>query len=74
MPKTTIHLGVHNHLVINGKCWEFVEETRRLITKEVDHAHDAKIFVITLNANKTFLASYVLHNSSDDIMELFKGE
>ncbi len=35
--------------------------------------HDAKIFVITLNANKT-LVNYLLHNSSDGIVELLKGE
>jgi hypothetical protein len=73
MSITTIHLGVHNHLIVNGKCWESVEEIRRLIAKEVDHMHDAKIFVITLNANKT-LVNYLLHNSSDGIVELLKGE
>jgi hypothetical protein len=74
MSRTTTHLGVHNHFVVNGKCWESIKKTRRLIAKEVDHAHDAKIFAITLHAYKTFLARYLLHNSNDDIVELFKGE
>jgi hypothetical protein len=36
MSRVMIHLGVHNHLVTNGKCRELVKETRRLIAKEVD--------------------------------------
>ncbi len=34
--------------VAHGKCQEFVEETRRLITKEVDCMPDAKISAISL--------------------------
>jgi len=35
---------------------------------------DAKIFSISFNANKTFLANYLLNDSSNGTMELFKGE
>ncbi len=69
-----IHLGVHNHLVVDGKFWELVEETRRFIAKEVDRTLDAKIFLISLNASKTFFASYLLNDSSHGTMELLKGE
>jgi hypothetical protein len=37
MSKISIHLSVHNHLVADGKCQEFVEETKTLIPKEVNH-------------------------------------
>jgi hypothetical protein len=73
MSRAIIHLGVHNHLVADGKCWELVEDTRRLITKEVDCTPDAKIFSICFNASKT-LASYLLDDSCNGIMEFFKGE
>jgi hypothetical protein len=33
MSRTVIHLGVHNHLVVDGKCWELIEETRRLMAR-----------------------------------------
>jgi hypothetical protein len=60
MSKVAIHLDVHNHFVMDGKCWESIEETRRLNLKELDRTPDAKIFVISFSVNKTFLASYLL--------------
>jgi hypothetical protein len=39
--------------VADGKCKEFMHETRRLIAEEVDHTYDAKIFAISLGPNKT---------------------
>jgi hypothetical protein len=74
MSKVAIHLGVHNHFVVDGKCRKFVEETRRLIIEEVDRTRDAKIFSISPSANKTFLASYLFDDSSNDTMEFIKGE
>jgi hypothetical protein len=69
-----IHLEVHNHLVTDGKCRESLEETGRLIAKEVDRMFDTKMFVISLSANKTFLARHLLDDCSDGKMELLKGE
>jgi len=74
MSRATIHLGVHNHLIVDGKCQESVEETRRLITKKVDRTPNAKISLISLSATNTFLASYLLDDSNDGTMEFFKGE
>jgi len=74
MSKAVIHLGVHNHFVAYGKCWEFVKETRRLIAEEVDRTPNVKISSISLSANKTFLASYLFDDFRDGIMELLKGE
>jgi hypothetical protein len=36
-----IHLGVHNHPIGDGKCMESLEETKRLIAKEVVYMFDA---------------------------------
>ncbi len=74
MSRIVIHFGVHNHPVVDGKCREFVEEIRRLIIEEVDRMLDANISLISLSASKTFLVSYLLHDSSNGTMELFKGE
>jgi hypothetical protein len=49
-----IHLGVHSHLVADGKCKESLEETRRLIIKEVIYMPIAKTFAISLSVDKTF--------------------
>ncbi len=48
-----IHLGVHKHLVVDGKCKESMDETRRLIVEEVDRTLDVKISTTSLSANKT---------------------
>jgi hypothetical protein len=74
MSRVAIHLGVDNHLVADGKCWESIKETRRLIVEEVDCMLNTKFFMISLNVNKTFLASYLLDDSNDGILELLKGE
>jgi hypothetical protein len=68
----TLHLGVRNHPVANEKCWEIIEETKMLFTKEVDL--NAKISTIPLSVSKTFLASYLLYDSNDGIMKFIKGE
>ncbi len=73
MSRVTIHLGAHNHLVVDGKCCELIEETKRLIAEEVDRMLDAKIFSISFNASKT-LASYLFDDSGNGIVEFFKGE
>jgi hypothetical protein len=74
MSQVVIHLSVHNHPIPNGKYWEFVEETRRLIIEGVDCMFDVKISLISLSASKTFLASYLFDDYNDGIMELLQGE
>jgi hypothetical protein len=74
MSRVAIHRGVHNHPVTNGKCWELVKETRRLIAKEVDRKFDVKISSISFSASKTFLVSYLLDDFNDGVVELLKGE
>ncbi len=69
-----IHLGVHKHLIADGKYKEFVYKTRRLIAKEVDCMLDAKIFVISLNVSFTLLAKHMFDDCNDDIMEHLNGE
>ncbi len=74
MSKAVIHLGVHNHPIADGKCRELVEETRRLITKEVDCMLNVKIFSNSLSASKTFLVNYLLDDFSNGTVELFKDK
>jgi hypothetical protein len=58
----------------NGKCKEFVEKTRRLIIEEVNHTPNVKIFVIWLGASKTFLATHLLDENGNGIVELLNGK
>ncbi len=68
-----IHLGVHQHPMANGTCREFVDETIRLIAKEVNHTPNVKIYVISLGVSKT-LATHLLDDSGNGIVELLNGE
>jgi hypothetical protein len=45
--KARIHLEVHKHLVVDGKCRKIVNEAKRLITNEVNCTLDVKISVIS---------------------------
>ncbi len=54
---------------MNGKCREFVDNTRRLIIEEVDHTPNAKISAISLSVSKTFLARHLLNDCNNGIME-----
>jgi len=70
----TIQLGFYKHPMADGKCKEYVEETRRLIIEEVNHTSYAKISTISLGANKTFFTKHVLDDNGDGIMELLNDE
>ncbi len=72
--KATIHLGVHKHPMVDGKCKEFVVETKRSITEEVDHKPNVKISTISSSAKKTFLAKNLLDDSGDGMVELLHNE
>jgi hypothetical protein len=69
-----IHLGIHNHLIMDGKCRESLEEIRRLIVEEVNHTPDMKMSLIFLSASKTFLARHLFNDCNDAKVELLKGE
>jgi hypothetical protein len=68
--KVMIHLGLHKQLMVHGKCRVFMDETRRLITKEVDPTPDVNIFVISLSVSKTFLTTYIFNDSGDGLMNI----
>ncbi len=72
LSRMTIHLRVHNHPVANGKCREFMGETKRLIAEEVDYTLDAKMLAISLSASKTFWVGHLLNDCSNGKVELLK--
>ncbi len=72
--KMVIHFGVHKHLMVDGKCREYVNKISRLIIEEVNHTLDAKIHAILWGVNKTFLATHLLDDSGDGTTELMNDE
>ncbi len=74
MSIVAIHYNVHNHLIMDGKCWKFIVETKKLIIEEADRMLDAKISAISFSDNKTFLVNYLLDDSTNGMIELLKGK
>jgi hypothetical protein len=60
--------------MVDGKCREFVDEIKRLIAEGVNPTPDVKIFAISLNFSKTFLATHLFNDSGDSLMDLLKGK
>jgi hypothetical protein len=71
--KTTIHFIIKHH-VVDDKCKESMDKTKRLIVEEVDHTPNVKISTISLVVNGTLLVTHLLDDSGDDIMELLNGK
>ncbi len=72
--KVTIHLRVHKHLMVDGKCRESMNKIRRLIAKEVDRTPNAKISTILMGVNKTFFTTHLFDDSGNGTLELLNGE
>ncbi len=51
-----------------------MDETKRLIIKEVNHTPNAKISTISPSVSNTFLVTHLFDDSGDGLMELLKGE
>jgi hypothetical protein len=60
--------------MVDGKCKDSMDETRRLIVEEVNCTLDVKIFVIFLHVSKTFLARHLLDDSGDGTIEVLDNE
>jgi hypothetical protein len=51
-----------------------MDEIERWIIEDIDRTHDAKIFAISMSANKTFLARHLLNDSGDDLVEFLDNK
>ncbi len=71
--RVAIHLGVHLHLVANGRCREAMDENKKLIEKEVNRMPNAKISTISLITSKSFLTKHLFNDNNDNNCEVFKG-
>jgi len=74
LSRVGIHLGTHVHPIVEGMCKEALEEIKVLVEGQVSRTPDAKIFAITLNANKTFLAHHLFNENGKGLMEILQGE
>ncbi len=67
-----IHLGLHLHSIIDDRCRKIVDESKKLIEEEVNRTPIAKIFAISLSANKSSLVKHLFNDSDDNNWEVFK--
>lgn len=66
---TSIHFGMHIHLVAHGKCWKITCQIKDTVRKEVNMTPYTNAFAITLASNKTFLFKHLLNDDSKGPME-----
>jgi hypothetical protein len=59
---------------MDGKRWVSKDETKRLIVEEVNQRFDANISTIWLGVSKTFLATCLLDDSGNGIVELLNDK
>ncbi len=70
LSRTMIHLGTHEHLVVEGMCKESLEEIKVLVEGQVSCTHYAKIFAIASNANKAFLVHHFFNENGEGPVEI----
>ena len=62
MSKACIHLGMHNHPISDGICWETFDTIFGLIAQEVSKTPTTKNSTISMAASKEFLYKYPIHS------------
>jgi hypothetical protein len=61
------------HLVVDGRCKEIVDKSKKLIEEEVNRMFNAKISTISLSISKSFLVKHLFNDSGDNSGEVLKG-
>ncbi len=74
LSRAAIHLGIHAHLVYDGKCMEPFKEMENMVAKEVLHMPNAMSSTMTLVVNKTFMFCFLFNENGQGIVELLKGD
>ena len=70
MSRTCIHLGIHEHLVSNGTCFESLDIAYQSVANKVIKPHTTKNYVVVLSVCKQFLADYLFKYPSSDMFVL----
>jgi hypothetical protein len=65
---------MHEHHVREGMCKESLEEIKLLVEGQVSHTLDDKIFAISLNVSKAFLAHHLFNDNGEGLVEILQGE
>ncbi len=71
---TTIHLGTHDHLVVEGHSRKVVDQVKSLVEGEVSYTMGVSALTIMLVASKTFLSKHFLNEDGGGLVEVLKGK
>jgi hypothetical protein len=69
-----IHLGTHDHLMVEGRCSEVVEQAKALLHEDVFHI--SSIISSTINvlvASKMFMSQQLFNEDGDRLVKPLKG-
>jgi hypothetical protein len=59
LTRTTIHLGMQDHLMAKGHSKLFFDQVKSLVEEEVSHISRAIVSVIVFTGSKTFLFEHL---------------
>ncbi len=71
--QTIIHLGTHDHPLVEGRSRIFFDQVKSMVKEEVFHTLGANVSAIVLATSKTFLSEHLLNEDGQGPMEVLKG-
>jgi hypothetical protein len=72
--RATIHLGLHDHLVVEGCSRKVFEHVKSLVKEEASCTLGATASAIVLATSKTFLSEHLLNVDGQGLVEVLKGD
>jgi len=68
-----MHLGTHDHLVVEVTLEKFSIQVKSLVTEEVFYTLEVIVSTLVLTASKTFLSEHLLNEDGEGLVEILKG-
>jgi hypothetical protein len=72
--QVAIHLRTHDHLIVEGKCRNVVEQVKFLVQDKVFHNLSITLSIISLVTNIFFLFKHSFNEDGDELVEPFNGD
>jgi hypothetical protein len=74
LTQTTIHLGLHDHSVVEGCSKKNFKQVKSLVKEEASRTLGAIVLAIGLVTSKTFLLEHLLNKDGQGLVEVLKGD
>lgn len=73
MTQTMIHLGTHDHPMVEGHSRDFFKQVKSLVEHKVSYTPRATTLAIALVANNYFFSKHLLNKDGEGPVEVLKG-